>query len=160
MKKQDTEDEVFFNELINTLESSDTKGVEEDCNLFSERISLSDAELDFLFKIYNEKHKHNLILRIWYFIISFVVLLTVIIVFATVALIAACKETINIEGAISICVSCSTVLSSIIVLPKLIGKNLFPEKEKDDIKDIINLLINNESGEIKNSTSVSREQKE
>ena len=95
---------------------------------------------------YEKRCKQNRVLRVIFFVLSFLSLLAIICVFSAVAILASSKETINVEAVISIIGSGATMLTSILVLPKMVGKNLFPEKEDNEILNFVKQMNETELG--------------
>lgn len=93
----------------------------------------SQGLIDKFVDHYEKRNNHNRGMRIAFFAISFLIILAIIGTFSTVSILIAIKESINVEGVVAICSACATILTSVLVLPHLVGKNLFPEKEDEQI---------------------------
>ncbi len=93
----------------------------------------SSALIDKFIAHYKIRNDHNRVLRILFFSFSFFLILAVVAAFVAFIIIVANFGVINVEAAVSICGVCGTVLTTLIVLPKLVGKNLFPETEDKEI---------------------------
>lgn len=86
---------------------------------------------------YDKRNKHNRGLRIGFFIMSFLALFLVIGALATFSILVAVSGTMNVEAVVSIVGACGTIITSVIFLPKIVGKNLFPEKEDKEILSFV-----------------------
>ena len=78
----------------------------------------------------------------WVVLVTFVVL-----IFGSVALliVAATRPNMELENVIIYAVSAmGSIISSIIVIPQIIAKHLFPEKRENEILDLIKTLISDD----------------
>lgn len=101
-----------------------------DSNVFGKK---SSVIIDAFVAHYKKRNKHNRTLRILFFSLSFFFLFTLIGSLASFFIIVALMGEINVEAVISIIGAYGTILTAIIVLPKIVGKNLFPETEDKEI---------------------------
>lgn len=98
---------------------------------------------------YEKRSKHNRVMRIIFFSLSFFALLVIIGVCSVVSILAAAKETINVEAVVAIIGAGATMLTSILVLPKMVGRNLFPDKEDKEILKFVKDMNKTELGFMK-----------
>lgn len=128
--------EELLNSEFNTIEEIKDESVnrrsadEANKNLFGAK---SSALIGKFVEHYGKRNHQNRHLRVWFFSFSFFLIFSVVGAFVAFIIIMALNDNINVEAAVSICGVCVTVLTTLIVLPKMVGRNLFPTTEDKEI---------------------------
>ena len=141
----------LFDQNFKIKQSVESKDADESAKREIQSGSVKEHSKDLIDKFvahYEKRSAHNRVLRIIFFSLSFLVLFAIVAVFAVVAILAAMKETINVEAVIAIIGSGATMLTSVLVLPKMVGRNLFPDKEDSEILQFVRDMNNAENESI------------
>lgn len=89
----------------------------------------------------NQKSKHQVRMKIWFFAII-MSLLAILVIAACVALVnISAKALPRVEDVVTVITAISGVITSFIVIPKVIAKNLFPPSEDDKTAQIFGSMI-------------------
>lgn len=89
---------------------------------------------------YRKRNEQNRILKTWFFILTFGLVIGICILLAVLCIILA-KRGLETAGQIGVVITAvGSILSSIIILPTIIAKYLFPPKEDSEILDVVKAM--------------------
>lgn len=138
------------NEVLNPSEIPQSSPYEIRDTYYSQILSNYNAE-------YISRRKQIKSMRDWMFWIMLSILGLIVVSSFAILIIIVCKRKFSVESVISLITVSVPLVSAILTIPAIIAKSLFPEKEDNQIVEVLTKLIENDNNIRNCSKSEERE---
>lgn len=90
---------------------------------------------------YKDKAHAQKVMKGWFFAITMLLLLCIVVACSITLVVIARKENIKLNDVATIVTAMASAVSSFLVLPKVIAENLFPSKEEDKTAEVFSKMF-------------------
>lgn len=128
----------------NDIDEVNTKVTVSDISDIMDRSKHYNKYINLSLNVYRAKQKSQLIMK-WLFFGIVLFLLILLIIGTIISMVAISnKESVSLYDISLIITAVAGVITAFIVLPKVIAKNLFPQSDEDNSKDVFKYVMEND----------------